>query len=218
MQAASSQAHCIHTDVLLVVAGRIMCSEACEQASSGMQKLVQKSRDRGAIRLASPDFPAGFAVTVTAGQDDSPNSQTDTILPAAEKLLSKFANDYRDLASSGIVKLVPAFVYRSHPLWYFNQTHTFVLLIDVPSDGFVTVKVGPHASSACRMFCRASDVHLDARLIADFVTFWGCNKMLVQHKACRLGHGQNADQRFEDFPGRSRHRCRSSLDLVQLGL
>lgn len=195
-----------------------MCSEACEQASSGMQKLVQKSRDRGAIRLASPDFPAGFAVTVTAGQDDSPNSQTDTILPAAEKLLSKFANDYRDLASSGIVKLVPAFVYRSHPLWYFNQTHTFVLLIDVPSDGFVTVKVGPHASSACRMFCRASDVHLDARLIADFVTFWGCNKMLVQHKACRLGHGQNADQRFEDFPGRSRHRCRSSLDLVQLGL
>ncbi|KAL0036814.1 hypothetical protein WJX77_000116 [Trebouxia sp. C0004] len=47
-----------------------------------MAGLVQESRAKGAIRLASPDYPPGFAVTITAGQDKRTDSQTDIILPA----------------------------------------------------------------------------------------------------------------------------------------
>ncbi len=88
-----------NTDMLRVVTGRIICSDGCQQILSGMHRLVQESRAKGAIRLAPPDYPPGFAVTITAGQDNSTESQTDIILPAAVNLLPSFAHDHRELAS-----------------------------------------------------------------------------------------------------------------------
>ncbi len=141
-------------DMLLVVTGRIMCSEGCKDMIDGMHSLVQESRAKGAIRLPSPDYPPGFAVTFTAGQDTSDHSQTEIVLPAAENLLPSFAHDHRELASFGTVPLVKSFVNRSHPLWYCNQTHTAVLFSSVPSDGFVNLKVWPQTAPACRVSCR----------------------------------------------------------------
>ena len=141
-------------DMLLVVTGRIMCSKGCKDISDGMHSLVQESRAKGAIRLPSPDYPPGFAVTFTAGQDTKDDSQTDTVLPAAEKLLPSFAHDHRELASFGTVPLVKSFVNRTHPLWYYNQTYTAVLFSSVPSVGFVNLKVWPQTAPACRVLCR----------------------------------------------------------------
>ncbi len=142
------------TDMLLVVTGRIICSEGCEEILSGMHMLVQESRAKGAIRLPPPDYPPGFAVTITAGQDNSTDSQTEIILPAAVNLLPSFAQDHRELASCGSVQLVKSFVYRTHQLWYYNQTYTAVLFSNVPSDGFVNLKVWPQTAPACRVLCR----------------------------------------------------------------
>ncbi len=142
------------TDMLMVVTGRILCSEGCKEAHDGLQSLVQESRAKGAINLSPPDYPPGFAVTFTAGQDTSTESQTEIILPAAENLLPTFALDHRELASFGTVPLVKSFVNRSHPLWYYNQTYTAVLFSNVPSDGFVNLKVWPQTAPACRVLCR----------------------------------------------------------------
>ncbi len=130
-----------HTDMLLVVTGRIMCSKSCKDIIGGMHSLVQESKAKGAIRLPFPDYPPGFAVTFTAGQDTNDDSQTEIILPAAENLLPSFAHDYRELASFGTVLLVKSFVHRTHPLWYYNQTYTAVLFSSVPCDGFINLKV-----------------------------------------------------------------------------
>ncbi len=102
------------TDLLLVVTGRMMCSKGCKDISDGMHSLVQESRAKGAIRLPSPDYPPGFAVTFTAGLDTNDDSQTDTVLPAAENLLPSFAHDYQELASFGTVPLVKSFICRTH--------------------------------------------------------------------------------------------------------
>ncbi len=142
------------TDMLLVVTGRIMCSKGCKDIIAGMHSLVEESRAKGAIRLSPPDYPPGFAVTFTAGQDTSTDSQTEIILPAAENLLPSFAHDHRELASFGTVPLVKSFVNRTHPLWYYNQTYTAVLFSSVPSDGFVNLKVWPQTAPACRVLCR----------------------------------------------------------------
>ncbi|DBA80717.1 TPA: hypothetical protein ACH3X1_007949 [Trebouxia sp. C0004] len=107
---------------------RIICSEGCQQILSGMHRLVQESRAKGAIRLASPDYPPGFAVTITAGQDKRTDSQTDIILPA---------ENWQAVAQCSW----SSFVYRTHQLWYYNQTYTAVLFTDVPSNGFVNVKL-----------------------------------------------------------------------------
>ena len=126
-------------------AGRIICSKGCKDVQTGFHRMVEESRSGGAIRLAAP-YPPGFAVTITEGADSSANSQTDHILPAAIKLLPTFASDYRDLGIYGITKLVPAFVYREHPDWRYNQAHTAVLYTGVPSEGFIDLKVGfPHS-------------------------------------------------------------------------
>ena len=140
-------------DMLPMVTGRIMCSEGCQNVQSGMHKLFQESKAEGAIRLASPDYPPGYAVTITAGQDTSNNSQTDVVLPAAVNLLPSFAQDHRELASCGSVQLVKSSVYRTHQLWYYNQTHTAVLFSNVPSDGFVNLKVWPQTAPACTVLC-----------------------------------------------------------------
>ena len=139
-------------DMLLVVTGRIMCSESCEKILDGMHSLVQESRAKGAICLPPPDYPTGFAVTFTAGQDSSMDSQTELILPAAVSLLPSFAQDHREL-TSGSVQLVKSFVYRTHQLWYYNQTYTAVLFSNVPSDGFVNLKVWLQTAPACRVLC-----------------------------------------------------------------
>lgn len=128
-------------DVVSVNAGRIFCSEGCKDVWDGLSNLTQESRKEGAIRLDAP-YPPGFAVTITEGSDSSADSQTDTILPAATDLLPTFAHDYRDLGIYGIRKLVPAFVYREHPCWHYNQAHTAVLYMGVPSEGFIDLKVG----------------------------------------------------------------------------
>ena len=175
-------------DVLLVVTGRIICSKGCQQILSGMHRLVQESRAKGTICLASPDYPPGFTVTITAGQDNSTDSQTDTILPAAVSLLPSFAHDHRELASCGSVQLVKGFVYRCHKLWYFNQTYTAVLFKNVPSNGFVNVN---QTVPACRVLCRFLYLHLKAcfpLLLAGSlaVTILFCtNTRFLQHcKAC----------------------------------
>ena len=153
------------TDLLLVVTGRMMCSKGCKDISDGMHSLVQESRAKGAIRLPSPDYPPGFAVTFTAGLDTNDHSQTDTVLPAAENLLPSFAHDYQELASFGTVPLVKSFICRTHPLWYYNQTYTAVLFSGVPSDGFVNLKVWPQTTPACRILCRVWQLHLKTCLM-----------------------------------------------------
>jgi hypothetical protein len=175
-------------DVLLVVTGRIICSKGCQQILSGMHRLVQESRAKGTICLASPDYPPGFTVTITAGQDNSTDSQTDTILPAAVSLLPSFAHDHRELASCGSVQLVKGFVYRCHKLWYFNQTYTAVLFKNVPSNGFVNVN---QTVPACRVLCRFLYLHLKACLplllagsLAVTILFCTNTRFLQHCKAC----------------------------------
>ncbi len=122
-------------------AGRIVCSRGCQQILSGMGVLVEQTVREGCIRLSPPDYPPGYGVSVTAGPDNSTDSQTETILPAAVGLLPEFHADHRVLKSHGRVDLVRAFTYREHKLWYFNQTFTAVLWSGVPADGAVDLKV-----------------------------------------------------------------------------
>ena len=105
-------------------------------------KLVELSRTGGAIRLPASASLPGFAVTITAGHDSNPKSQTKIILPAAIKLLPSFANDHRVLTTHGKRMLVREFVRGEYPLWYYNQVYTAVLYMGVPLEGFIDLKVG----------------------------------------------------------------------------
>ena len=104
--------------------------------------MVELSRTGGAIRLPASASLPGFAVTITAGHDSNPVAQTKLIMPAAIKLLPKFANDHRVLATYGKRMLVRDFVRGKYPLWYYNQVLTAVLYMDVPLEGFINLKVG----------------------------------------------------------------------------
>ena len=121
------------------VAARSLSIEPCQLIHNHMSGLVETTSSSGYISALGV-LPKGMVMTVTTGGNNSPNSQTCVILPAAKWLLRRFRAHYQTINAER-VRLLDAFINRTHSTEVFHHIFTLVLWRDCPPGNNMLLEV-----------------------------------------------------------------------------